>query len=322
MGESDRYQEYKHLSRRRFSLGQPGNALVALVAINLVVFFLVMITRVFFLQTHQGEGMQTLDFDAIKWVALPAGLGQLARTPWTLFTFMFAHGGGKDAIPQIVTIVSNMLWLWAFGYIMQDLSGNKLIFPVYIYGSLLGAVFYLTAVNAIPSLRPFIENGYLSGAEPGTAALAIAVTALAPGYKIFRHLGSGIPVWVLTGAYVIIKLVIGINTGNPTGLAFAGGCIAGYLFVRLYRRGTDLSTWMIQFYEWISNLFTPGKKQNSNQSKEKIFYNTGGRSPYQKTPNLTQQRVDEILDKISQKGYHFLTDEEKNILRRASEEDL
>ena len=30
--------------------------------------------------------------------------------------------------------------------------------------------------------------------------------------------------------------------------------------------------------------------------------------------------VDELLDKISQKGYHFLTDEEKEFLKRASKE--
>jgi hypothetical protein len=32
--------------------------------------------------------------------------------------------------------------------------------------------------------------------------------------------------------------------------------------------------------------------------------------------------VDEILDKINQRGYDRLTDEEKELLRRASEEDL
>jgi len=46
------------------------------------------------------------------------------------------------------------------------------------------------------------------------------------------------------------------------------------------------------------------------------------RQPYKKTPNITQQRIDEILDKINQKGYRFLTDEEKELLKRASEEDL
>jgi hypothetical protein len=37
---------------------------------------------------------------------------------------------------------------------------------------------------------------------------------------------------------------------------------------------------------------------------------------------VTQQKVDEILDKINQKGYGRLTDEEKDLLRRASEEGL
>ena len=54
--------------------------------------------------------------------------------------------------------------------------------------------------------------------------------------------------------------------------------------------------------------------------KEKIFYTTGNRPPYEKKSTITQQRVDELLDKISQKGYHFLTDEEKEFLKRASKE--
>ena len=52
-----------------------------------------------------------------------------------------------------------------------------------------------------------------------------------------------------------------------------------------------------------------------------VFYNTDGRKPFEKTSNVTQQRVDEILDKISQKGFHFLTEEEKNILKKAAEDD-
>ena len=53
-----------------------------------------------------------------------------------------------------------------------------------------------------------------------------------------------------------------------------------------------------------------------------MFYNTGNRSPYSKQSIITQQRVDEILDKINNKGYQFLTDEEKQILKKAAEEDL
>jgi membrane associated rhomboid family serine protease len=320
MGESDRYQDYR-LSRRRFTLGQPGNALFSILAVNLVFFFLILISRVFYLYTHQGKGMEVLDFDAIRWFALPASLTKLSESPWTLLTFMFSQGG-MQPFALLITMLSTMLWLWAFGYILQDMSGNKFIFPIYIYGSLLGAVFYITAVYAIPQLRVFIGNGYLFGAQTGTAAIAMAVTTLQPNYRLFRNIGNGIPVWVLTGLFVFINLIYAFSLTNANSFAILGGALAGFLFIVLLRRGTDLSVWMINLYEWASNLFNPNKKNKVNPVKEKVFYNAGSRQPYNKTANVTQQRVDEILDKISQKGFHFLTDEEKNILKRASEEDL
>lgn len=92
MGESDRYQEYKKITRRRFTLGQPGNALFALFAINVVMFFIIVLTRVFFLSTHQGQGMEALEFSALRWFAMPASITHLSETPWTILTFMFPGG--------------------------------------------------------------------------------------------------------------------------------------------------------------------------------------------------------------------------------------
>ncbi|MEI9954835.1 MAG: rhomboid family intramembrane serine protease [Ferruginibacter sp.] len=321
MGESDRYQEYRKLSRRRFTLGQPGNALFALFAANIVGFFLILISRVFYLYGHQTQGMEALDFDAIHWFAVPANLTQLGQTPWTLLTFMFSQGGGEP-FSLMFTMLSTMLWLWTFGFIMQDLAGNKLIFPIYIYGSLLGAVFYLTAVNTIPSTGSGVNGGYLFGSQMGTAAIAAAVTTLSPNYRIFKNIGKGIPVWVLTGLYILINLIVAFSLTGAKSFAILGGALAGFLFIILLRRGTDGSIWMHNFYNWISNLFNPNKKGNVNTLKEKVFYNTGNRKPFSKTANVTQERIDQILDKISQRGYHFLTDEEKSILKRASEEEL
>jgi Rhomboid family len=215
-----------------------------------------------------------------------------------------------------------MLWLWAFGYILQDLAGNKFIFPIYIYGSLLGAVFFITAVYTIPSFGPYINNSFLFGAQTGSAALAMAVTTLSPKYRIFRNIGAGIPVWILTGLFIFINLIKVFSFTNASSFAVLGGTLAGFLFVVLLRRGNDLGLWMHSLYEWVSNLFNPNKENRNNSVKEKAFYNTGNRKPFNKSANVTQQRIDQILDKISQQGYHFLTDEEKNILKRASEEEL
>jgi hypothetical protein len=70
-------------------------------------------------------------------------------------------------------------------------------------------------------------------------------------------------------------------------------------------------------------LFNPGKMRKTKSTKDEFFYNLSGTQPFKKIPNITQKRIDDILDKINQQGYRFLTDEEKDILKRAAEkEDL
>jgi hypothetical protein len=150
----------------------------------------------------------------------------------------------------------------------------------------------------------------------------MAVTTFSPNYRIFRNIGTGMPVWILTALFLLLNVIFAFSFTSANSFAILGGAAAGFLFVVLLRRGKDISGWMHSFYEWFTHMFTPGKERQQNKIKEKVFYNTGNRKPYNKTANVTQQRVDEILDKISQQGYHFLTDEEKNILKRAAEEDL
>jgi hypothetical protein len=115
----------------------------------------------------------------------------------------------------------------------------------------------------------------------------------------------------------------GVISANPAyAVSHLGGVVAGIIFALLLRRGIDGSAWMNKLYYWLMNLFNPHKKEKKFSVKEKVFYNTGSRSPYQKTANVTQQRIDEILDKINQKGYQYLSDDEKNILKRAAEEEI
>ncbi len=86
-------------------------------------------------------------------------------------------------------------------------------------------------------------------------------------------------------------------------------------------RAPDWSEWMNNFFDWVSNLFNPDKPKKGKSVRQELFYKATTK-PYQKTPNITEQRVNEILDKINQKGYNSLTDEEKDLLKRASQENL
>ena len=74
--------------------------------------------------------------------------------------------------------------------------------------------------------------------------------------------------------------------------------------------------------DWINDLFNPDKPRRGQKSiKEQLFYKSSS-DPYRRTPNVTQQRIDDILDKINQKGYNSLTAEEKDLLKRASEDEV
>ena len=312
MGEAERYPGYKS-PRNRLTLGSDGNALVALFTIN-VIFFLLLITIqvvYFFFQAEQSAFTTQI----VQYFEMPAQLTKLSERPWTVLTYMFSHTG-------VIHILSNMLWLWAFGFILQELTGNKKLIPIYIYGGFAGALVFVLANYLIPPLHPFIGGSSLIGANAATMAIAVATTTLAPQYRFFRNLNGGIPIWVLTLIYIIIDFAGVASASAAYSLSHLGGALAGFIFVYALRKEYDGSIWMNNLYNWFMNLFNPNKSDDKAAVKTKVFYKAEGRRPFRKISNITQQRVDEILDKINQKGYHFLTDEEKNILKRAAEEDL
>ncbi len=309
MGESDRYIDYK-LRRQRFSLGQPDNALMWLFVFN-VIFFLILLTIKAAVAVNNNSDAVFYS-QVVNWFYLPADLTTLGNKPWTVLSYMFSD-------VEVFRAISNMLWLWAFGGILQNLTGNQKLIPVYLYGGLAGAIFFIAATYLIPTNRAILSSANLLGANAAVMAVASAATLLAPNYRFFRHIRGGIPLWILTLVYIAIDLA-GVATypaAHP--IAHMGGALAGLFFVVLLKRNIDCSTWMNNLYNWFINLFNPNKKQVGNSIKEKFFYNTGNRAPYSKTSHVTQHRIDEILDKINQKGYSHLTKEEKDILKKASE---
>ncbi|MEP7254373.1 MAG: rhomboid family intramembrane serine protease [Ferruginibacter sp.] len=310
MGESDRYKEYK-IKKQRFTLGQADNALMWLFVFN-VIFYLILLTIKVGLSVNE-QSQNVFYTQVANWFQLPASITKLSQRPWAVLTYMFS-----DVV--LFRAISNMLWLWAFGSILQNLTGNKKLIPVYLYGGFAGAFFFILASYLIPANKAAIDTAGLLGANAAVMAVAVAATIIAPDYRFFRHIRGGIPIWVLTVFYIVIDLA-GIASQNAAlAIAHIGGAIAGFLFVLLLRRKMDGSAWMNNLYSWFINLFNPDKKKKGYSAKEKVFYNTGNRKPFSKTSNVTEQRIDEILDKINQKGYQYLTEEEKAVLKRASEE--
>lgn len=305
---------YQQKKGQRLAIGQDGNSLTMLIAINLVAFILLAFIKVIYYFTYGSEGISGYHQNILNWVSLPAQLNVLITRPWTLLTHMFVHD-------NVWHLVSNMLWLWAFGYILQDLTGNKKLVPIFFYGALAGALAFLISYNILPPLKADIINARAIGASAGVMAVAIATTMLAPGYRIFPMINGGIPLWVITMVFVIIDLAT-IPYNNPGGhIAHLAGAGMGLLFIFQLRRGKDWGNWMNEFFTWTNDLFNPDKPKKGKSPKTQLYYKSKVQ-PYKKTTHLTQQKVDEILEKIHQKGYGALSEDEKEVLKRASKEDL
>jgi membrane associated rhomboid family serine protease len=309
MGESERYMDRQ---LKKISLGDDNNALMALVGINALIFISFGIIQIIYYLTQSTS--TAFQYEILRWFIVPAKLSSLAMLPWTIFTYMFIHVG-------VIYTVITLIWLWVFGSILQDLSGNSKIIPIYIYGGIAGAIVFLATSYLVPSLKDQVEYSFMLGGNAGIMAIAVATTTLSPDYRLFKMLNGGIPLWILTLLYVVID--VAGSHGTAQQLAHLGGGLTGFLFIVSLRKGYDWSLWMNKLYNWFLNLFNPDvPRRQKEKIKEKVFYNTRGQKPFVKRPVITQQRIDEILDKINQKGYNHLSEEEKNILKKARETDF
>lgn len=294
-----------------YSLGDSQNSLTRLVIINLVVFITLALCRAYFFFFYQDTAQieQIFRQQILQWFALPGQFQQLLYRPWTLLSAMFTNVG-------VWMVLGNMLWLWAFGFIFQDLSGNRKIIALYLYGGVAGSLGYLLASSFLPDAT---SAGLFYGAAPSVMAVAIATTMLSPYYRLFPQLMGGFPLWVLTVVYVLVSVATKPLQQPLSYLPLLAGGAMGFVFMQLIRMGYDLSDWMNRIFDWANDLFNPEKPKQKKTGIKEIHFYKATRKPFDKKPRLTQERIDALLEKIHQKGMDSLTQEEKEFLERASQ---
>jgi len=120
------YQEQQY--KQKITLGSSKNSLVTLIAICMVLFCgFQFMKAVWFFKYPKEVALAFYNKNVLSWFVLPADFDKMMSQPWSVLTYMFIHDTFWRIFP-------NMLWLWCFGYIMQDLTGNKKIIPLFIYG--------------------------------------------------------------------------------------------------------------------------------------------------------------------------------------------
>lgn len=245
--------------------------------------------------------------EAINTIIPFTGLSPIAKYPqhfWTLLTYGWVHNGFFEW-------VSNMLWLYCFGNAVQMLVGYRQVIPLYIYGLLGGGVVCLLA-QLVPG-NTFYQSFYLVSGQAGVMALVSGALTIAPGYRFYLGEHVSIPLVVVAAIYVCIAL---FTHTNPSMLTLsAGGLLTGFLTMSALKKGWQPGAWMYRLKGNANNWAAPKEGafgERAGSRRNKVL------DTFRSKSDLNQQRIDDILDKINQRGYNSLTKEEKELLMQAS----
>lgn len=296
------------MSLRSFSIAPFNrNAVLQLIAANgtgFVIYKLIWVCFIVFNKPQNKVGAVEATNLVAPYVAL-SSLQHFASQWWTLFTYNWVHAGFFEW-------VSNMLWLYCFGTIIQSLVGYRQVIPIFVYGSLGGALFCL-----LGQLLPFgmLNAGqYVMTAEAGVMALAAAALVLAPSFRIYLGDRFSIPLVIVIAVYLAFNLA-SFGAIIPLLVLCLGGLASGAVYSLLFNKGYRPGEFAYRLIARISSFASPDpvRPSFSGTRRSAILANT---PPKKKA----QPAVDDILDKINVKGYASLTQLEKDILMKASQE--
>ncbi|GAB2554316.1 rhomboid family intramembrane serine protease [Spirosoma aerophilum] len=298
----------------RSEFNKPNNTLVQLILVNVVVFLVLLLTKVS-LTMAENTGLYTYIGSQLM---IPGNINAFLHKPWTLFTYFFTH-------EEIFHILYNMLFLYWFGRLIDEYLGNRRLMGLYIMGGIAGGLLFLAMYNLVPYFQNQADSRPMLGASAAAFSVAVGAATLLPNYT-FHLLFFG-PVRIKYIVFFFIILSVAQSAGSNAGghLAHLGGALMGFAYVKLLQNGTDLGRPIYWLADGWSNLLKPkpaikvSYRQRSNASAQTSAYvaSAGASSASASTPD--QDEVDNILDKISRSGYESLTREEKQKLFRASQ---
>jgi len=284
-----------------------------LIIINVAVFVLVNVINLFlwlFQVQNNPEGISGISLISY-YFAVPADLKSLIFRPWTLFTYMFLQ-------EDFFHIFFNMIVLYFGGRIFLEYLDEKKLLSTYIVGGLIGAFFYIIAFNLFPVFGESVYYSVALGASASVLAILVAVSTYVPEYSVVLFLFGKVKLKYLALVVVLID-VLSITRGNAGGhIAHLGGAFWGFAYIYLMKNGKDLTFnfGSMNFRRFFKYFTRP--KDNSKFDTTASNGRPLTDDEYNHRRNNHQDRIDDILDKISKSGYSSLTKEEKELLFKSS----
>lgn len=246
----------------------------------------------------------------MQWFELPKRLDNFITQPWSVVTYAFFHGSFSH-------IFWNMLLLYFSGRIFLNLFGGRRFLNVYFLGAIAGGLIFMLSYNLFPAFMEIDTS--LIGASAAVMAILIFICTYMPNQEVRLFFLFNIKLWYI-GVFVVLIDLVQIPMSNAGGhLAHLGGALLGYIYARKLSEGRDIGSGFEKMVTAVVNLFRR-KPKGPLKTVHKNRKTTASAKNSQAGKDSRQQKIDEILDKISKSGYESLTKEEKDFLFQAGKD--
>jgi membrane associated rhomboid family serine protease len=224
--------------------------------------------------------------------------GRILVAPWTIITYMFAHGG-------FMHILFNMLGLFFFGPPLEARWGSKEFIKFYFLCGFGGAILSFLFVNSA-----------IIGASAAVYGVMLGFAMNWPDAPIYIWGIFPIPAKILVGIMAVFSLFSAFS-GPYDGVAhFAhlGGFVAAFIYMKWDRRGRTRSASRLR------NLIAKRKLTvvPGGAKSDRPAAGVSAAHPREPDDQALLDQIDRVLDKINESGMSSLTAEERRLLDEVS----
>jgi len=245
------------------------------------------------------------------WFGLPAGFVPAVLQPWSWFTYGFLHGG-------LLHLFFNMLVLYFTGQMMLNLFSARQFLTLFFTGIVLGGLAFTLSSSLFTG---YFSNNLLVGASAGVYATLFFICSYMPETPVRLFFVVNVKLKYLAFGLValdVFAVVTNVNAGGS--IAHLAGAALGYYSATRMKSGIDVLEGFAGIGDGITSLFTSSGTKNTHKSKMKTVYKNQTKTAKPKPSSTNQQRIDGILDKISESGYESLSRDEKDFLFKAGKD--
>jgi membrane associated rhomboid family serine protease len=263
-----------------------GNTAMRYISLNITVFLILgLASLIFSLSTDFSINSSIIE----PYLALPSNTDKLIWRFYTFATYPFVH-------LNLFHILFNMLWLYWMGNLFLDFFSKKQFHLVYWGGAIFGGLAFVLLGKFYGQL----SDSTMIGASAAVMAIFTAIALRIPNYAIRFVIFGDVKLKYLIIIYLVLDVLSsGPNSANAGGnFSHLGGALFGFLYVSALNRGVA-----------IENIFKPKPKLKVNKNK----FDT----KHEPTIKHDQEKIDQILDKISKSGYEGLSADDKRTLFEA-----